>query len=114
MTDTLNHIPPEPLDVASLVDLACYPIHEPDCPRYREVIARGRRELSESGALELEGFVSPAGLERLQAEVAGLVPRSLRGEKVENPYATKPDGAVPEDHPSRITNSSQRHHVAIT
>lgn len=100
------------LDVASLVDLAHYPIDEPGCARYREVIARGRRELAENGALALEGFLSAAGLERLQAEVAELLPEARCRANQESAYGLVPDDDVPEDHPYRIKASQQRHHVA--
>ena len=46
------------IDATSLIDLERYPIDDPASARYREVVARGRRDLAANGALALEGFIT--------------------------------------------------------
>jgi alkylated DNA repair dioxygenase AlkB len=112
MTATIEQSPSDAIDAAALIDLARYPIDDPASARYREVVAEGRRALTSNGALALEGFISAAGLERLQAEAAALVAGSQYSAKEECAYGLQPDADVPEDHPYRIKRSSQRHCAA--
>ncbi len=123
MTATIDRSPADTFDAASLVALERYPIDDPASVRYREVVARGRRDLAANGALALAGFITPAGLalagfitpaglERLQAEAAKLVPRSQFSAKQESPYGLTADDDVPQDHPYRINATSQRHCAA--
>ena len=111
-TATIDQSPAQTIDVTSLVDLERYPIDDPDSARYRAVVARGRRELAANGALALEGFITAAGLERLQAEAAGLVARSQFSAKQESPYGLTAAADVPRDHPYRIKGTSRRHCAA--
>lgn len=103
---------PASLDVSSLVDLARYPIDEPRCAGYLDLIFQGRRSLDEKGVLALNEFLSPTGIALLQAEASALVPLSQRSAKLETPYGTEADRDTPQDHPLNIQNSSQRHCVA--
>jgi len=112
MTTTIDRSPTDAIDAASLIDLERYPIDDPDSARYRAVVARGRRDLAANGALALEGFITAAGLERLQAEAASLVPQSQFSAKQESPYGLTDDDDVPQDHPYRIKGTSQRHCAA--
>ncbi len=112
MTATIDRSPADTFDAASLVDLERYPIDDPASVRYREVVARGRRDLAANGALALAGFITAAGLERLQAEAAKLVPQSQFSAKQESPYGLTADDDVPQDHPYRIKGTSQRHCAA--
>ena len=42
---------------ADLVDLDRYPLHRPDAPAYRELVAAARVELAGRGLVDLEGFM---------------------------------------------------------
>ena len=112
MTTMIDRSPTDATDAATLIDLERYPIDDPASARYREVVARGRRDLVANGALALEGFITAAGLERLQAEAARLVPQSQFSAKQESPYGLTDDDDVPQDHPYRIKGTSQRHCAA--
>ncbi len=103
---------PASLDVSSLINRECYPVDAPESERYLELVAHGRKSLAENGTLALDGFLSPSGLSRLQAEATALIPGSQRAAKLETPYGTASDPGAPKDHPSNIQNSSQRHCVA--
>ena len=113
MNTTIDQSSANAIDIASLIDLERYPLDDPASARYREVVDQGRRDLAANGALALEGFITAAGLERLQAEAARLVPDARYSAKKECPYGLMPGADdVPEDHPYRIKHSSQRHCAA--
>ena len=52
-----------------ILDLDRFPLNRPDSVRGRELLARCRRELRETGMFSLAGLIRPAALERCVAEV---------------------------------------------
>jgi hypothetical protein len=86
-------------DPALLVDLERYPVLEPDSEAYRAVVADARRQMSEKGAAEIEGFVSPAGVDELARDAEALVPRAHASGGQGTAYLEFPDFTLPEDHP---------------
>ena len=54
-------------DVASLVDLDRYPIHDIDGERCTGLIENWKADLERTGACNLEGFLTPAGTRELAA-----------------------------------------------
>ena len=61
-------------EVARLVDLDRYPIHDPP----RALIAGWRAEFERTGACNLQGFVTPAGAAELAVEAEALMPQAYR------------------------------------
>ncbi len=84
---------------AGLVDLDRYPIGSPASPAYRAVVADARAQLAATGAAELAGFVSPAGVERLARDAESLAPRAFHSEGLGTAYLELPEDHWPKGHP---------------
>ena len=52
----------------SLIDLARYPVHQPESDAYRALLKQFRDDLAHDGCAVLQGFVHARGLARLLAE----------------------------------------------
>ena len=85
----------------NIVRLALYPIHEPNNPDCRGLVARCRAKLTATGCCSLPGFLTPDGL----AEMTALSERAARDAHISrirtNVYFTKDDETLPPDHPKR-------------
>ncbi len=90
-----------PFDVADLVDVDRYPLHEPSSPAYREAVARARAGLHEIGAAELPGFVTPGAVDALTADAEALEAVGHRNAGPATAYLGFPDMDRPEGHPRR-------------
>ena len=94
---TLSESLPE---VAHLVDLERYPIHDPESARTRDLIAMCRAEFDRTGACNLQGFVTPAGAVELAAEAIALLPLAYRNTWTRNFLdEMEDDPRRPADHP---------------
>jgi len=61
-------------DIEQLVDTACYPIHEPESPRYETLITQGRLRLKNDAVFSLPGFIRTEILDAMQCEARALIP----------------------------------------
>ena len=86
-------------DPSVLVDLARYPVCEPGSHAYRACVDAARAQLRATGAAELPGFVSPAGVETLARDADALAPRAHPSGGQGTAYLEFPDFTLPEDHP---------------
>ena len=86
---------------ADLVDLARYPILDPGGAALRPVLDWARAQLRETGACEVPGFLTAAGLETVRADAQALASTAYRGEGYGTAYLELPDFELPEDHPRR-------------
>lgn len=84
-----------------IVDLARYPITRLDAPVARQIVERARRQIAETGAAELPGFVPPGALRALEEEADALAPKAYRSAGRGTAYLGLPDLTLPEDHPRR-------------
>lgn len=89
----------EPIDPASLVDLERYPLLRPASDTYKRVVADAQSQLKASGAAELPGFLSPAGVDALTRDADALAPRSHLSAGQGTAYLELPDFSLPPDHP---------------
>ncbi len=87
------------LDPATLVDLERYPLLTPDSPTYAGVVAEARRQLRDTGAAEIQGFISTAALPTLVADADALAARAHRSGGQGTAYLEFPDFTLPPDHP---------------
>src|SRR5215470_19754759 len=85
-----------------LVDLARYPILALDSPAMRAVLEWARAQLHDTGACEVDGFLTPHGLAAVEADAESLAPDAYRSETVGTAYLEVPDFSLPADHPRRI------------
>ncbi|MFN8037798.1 MAG: hypothetical protein U0Q07_01185 [Acidimicrobiales bacterium] len=90
--------PPAP---ATLVDLERYPITDRDSAAYAAVVAAARAELAATGAAELSGFLSPAGLDAALADAVAVEASAHRSEGPATAYLDWPDLDQPDGHPRR-------------
>lgn len=87
-------------EVARLVDLERYPIHDLECDRARDLLATWRAEFDRTGACNLQGFVTPEGAAKLAAEAIALLPLAYRNSWTRNFLdEMEDDPSRPSDHP---------------
>src|SRR5581483_11218443 len=83
-----------------LVDTHRYPVTDLSSAQARAVIAEGRRQMAAKGAAELEGFVTPEGVEALVADAERLASRAHRSGGLGNVYLKVPEPGLPPEHPT--------------
>ena len=88
-------------DPADLVDLVRYPIDRPDDSSYADLVTEARRQLAATGASELAGFLTPAGLDVMVDDALALEPLAFHSGGLGTAYLGLPDESLPEDHPRR-------------
>jgi hypothetical protein len=84
--------------IAAIVDLERYPLHLPASPGYRDCLAAARAGLAATGACVFEGFLCPAAVARILAEVDPLQRSAFVCGQPHNVYLVDPDAALPADH----------------
>ena len=88
-------------DATDLIDLDRYPLDQPDCARYRNLLEECRRDLRADGCRVVPGFIRPEAIDRLTREadqVAGAAHRSYNDTNV---YFSADDESLPAAHPRR-------------
>ncbi len=95
-----------------LIDLARYPLHEPEGAAYRELVRAGRMRLGEDGALALPGFVTRAAAEAMVREAEALLPEAYYCAQDHNPYLIADDPALPAAHPRNRAQVSDKGCIA--
>ena len=91
-----------------LIDLARYPLHEPEGAAYRELLRAGRARLAEDGALALPGFVTAAAVAALVREAEALLPQAYYCAQDHNPYLIADDPDLAPDHPRNRAQRSDK------
>jgi hypothetical protein len=89
------------MDPAPLVDLERYPLLDLDGPLGRAVVARHHAEIVATGAAEIPGFLSPAGLAACVEDANKLAPRAHRSGGLGGAYLEIPEDHWPEGHPRK-------------
>ncbi|MET3822049.1 MULTISPECIES: hypothetical protein [Burkholderia] len=102
MTVNLPLADAECMDLGDIVDTDRYPLHAPDHPRMRELIAACREELAGHGSAVLHDFLRPAALERARAEGRALAAKTFYSHRKVNAYFTADDPSLPADDPRRV------------
>jgi hypothetical protein len=97
-----RHVISDVIDIADLIDEERYPVRRLDGPEGIGLVERARQQLTETGAVELDGFIRPDRLQMLVDDAEALVPRSHRSEGEGTAYLEVPDFSLPEGHP-RLT-----------
>ena len=95
-------MPEHPIDPASLVDIARYPLDNPQDDRYRNTLSLIRAQLEQDGCAVIPGFLSSHGLSHLLGEAQER--RELAyfsANKKTNVYFSSDDPSLAEDHPRR-------------
>jgi hypothetical protein len=87
---------------SALIDLQHFPIDDLESPAGQALVARYAADLRETGMCRLEGFLRPDAVAALGAEANALAARANFSLKFCNPYFTRKDPALPEDHARNI------------
>ncbi|HEX3793739.1 MAG TPA: hypothetical protein VHV57_04490 [Acidimicrobiales bacterium] len=86
-------------DLATLVDLARYPVLEPDSPTWHAVVEKARAQMRQRGAAEIPGFITSAGVDELVRDADTLAERAHHSSGQGTAYLEFPDFSLPADHP---------------
>ena len=100
---------PRPED---LIDLARYPLHEPERAAYRKLVRAGQKRLGGDGALVLPGFVTRAAAAVLVREAEALLPQAYYCTQDHNPYLIADDPDLPAAHPRNRAQVSDKGCIA--
>ncbi len=96
----------------NLIDLARYPLHEPEGAAYRELVRAGRLRLGEDGALALPGFATPDAAAAMAREAEALLPGAYYCTQDHNPYLVADDPDLPAAHPRNRAQVSDKGCIA--
>jgi len=91
---------------ASLIDLSRYPILDLASDAARDLTRRCRRQLDDTGACELPGFLMPPAVEMLVREGDALSERAYHSVATGTAYLEVPDFSLPDNHPRRAFGQS--------
>jgi hypothetical protein len=94
--------------LAALVDLDRYPLDAPGSAGYRRMVEAARQGLAASGACVFEGFLKPATVARILAEIDPLRANAFVCGDPHNVYLVEADPSLPADHPrNRLVGSAK-------
>ncbi|WP_205194149.1 hypothetical protein [Burkholderia sp. Ap-962] len=92
----------ESLDLGDIVDTERYPLHDPEHPRMRELLASCRADLAGNGSAVLSGFLRPEALERARREGLDFARKTYFSSRKVNAYFTADDPSLPATDPRRV------------
>ncbi|MGI9605497.1 MAG: HalD/BesD family halogenase [Acidimicrobiales bacterium] len=91
------------LDVLDpIIDLDRYPIHRLDDPVRHELVAETRSQMDALGCCRISDFIRPDAIDNMKAEAQSLHEQTFWAEQSHNPYASKPDRTLPDQHPRNV------------
>ena len=85
----------------SFIDRDCYPIHQLGGDAAKAVIAEAQRQISITGAAELPGFITSAGVATLVADAESLAERAHPSGGMGTAWLEEPTDEWSSDHPRR-------------
>ena len=88
--------------IKEIINLEKYPINEINSAKYRELINYTRNQLNEDGCCLLSDFIKPDSIKRMKEEVDRNLGKIYFTSDKHNPYFTKEDKTLHEEHPKRI------------
>ena len=94
-------------DLNEIINLENYPINDTGSIKYRELTNYTRKQLNEDGCCVLPNFIKPDSIRRMKNEVDKNLSKIYFTSDKHNPYFTKDDKTLPEDHPKRIFSVRQ-------
>ncbi len=91
------------MNIESLIDLKRYPINQPDCSEYHEIVTYVQTELDGDGCSVLSNFLSSQGLELIASEAESRKSQAYYSDsKLCNVYLAERNPNESEDHPQNI------------
>ena len=95
------------------VNVARYPLSQPDGAQLNSIVARTQCELHTLGCAVLRDFINPAQRELLRTQCATVTQRAYYDLETVNVYNIAVDTVLPDDHPGRILMQRQNAFVAL-
>ena len=90
-----------------IINLETYPINNTGSIKYRELINYTRKQLNEDGCCVLSNFIKSDSIQRMKDEVDKKLSKIYFTNDKHNPYFTKDDKMLSENHPKRIFSVRQ-------
>lgn len=84
------------------LDLEKFPIHDLTSDKRAALVAQSRKDLDKWGCAYVRGFIIPAAIHKMKEEAFRIMDGARRAHAWVNPYLTKEDTSLPEDHPKRF------------
>jgi hypothetical protein len=95
-----------------VVDLGCYPIHEPAAQACRDLVQDCRDQLRDRGVAQLPGFLTPVAVSQMTAEAGRLAGRAWASDQSHTVYFEPPDESAGADHPRALLQHSAKKAIA--
>lgn len=92
--------------VHDFINLALYPIDNPENPVTQAMVARFQKQMKEEGVCVLPNFLSAPGLKSLVQESTAIAGESFHSTVRGNAYLEEAPGDLPEDHPMRMQDTT--------
>ena len=90
------------MNVNDIINLENYPINDTGSIKYNELINYTRKQLNEDGCCVLSKFIRPDSIKIMKDEVDRNLEKIYFTSDQHNPYFTKEDKTLNENHPKRI------------
>ncbi len=90
------------IDIKQIINLEKYPINDIGSLKYKELINYTRKQLNEDGCCVLPNFIKPNSIRKMKDEVDRNLNKIYFTSDKHNPYFTKEDKTLNENHPKRI------------
>jgi hypothetical protein len=84
------------------LDLERFPIHDLTSEKRAKLVAQCRQNLEKWGCAHVPDFIIPRAIEKMKEEAFRIMDGARRAHAWVNPYLTKEDTRLPEDHPTRF------------
>jgi len=90
------------MSISDIINLENYPINDTGSLKYKELINYTRKQLNEDGCCVLSNFIKPDSIQKMKDEVDRNLSKIYFTRDKHNPYFTKEDKTLYEEHPKRI------------
>ncbi len=97
------------MKISEIINLENYPINDTGSIKYNELINYTRKQLNEDGCCVLSNFIRPDSIKRMKDEVDRNLEKIYFTSDQHNPYFTKEDKTLNENHPKRIFTVRQKY-----
>jgi hypothetical protein len=84
------------------LDLERFPIHDLTSDKRSDLVVRCRQNLEKWGCAHVPDFITPSAIQKMKEEAFRIMDGARRAHAWVNPYLTKEDTSLPEDHPKRF------------
>ena len=90
------------IQLEDFLDLERFPIHDLTSKKRAALVADCRKDLEKWGCAHVPDFITPSAIQKMKEEAFRIMVGARRAHAWVNPYLTKEDTSLPEDHPKRF------------